>query len=52
MDLRCVGKNAVLGNAWPSFYFHPFYDMTKLQEIVAGIQGMGYTFVPLSEGLP
>jgi len=49
--LRCAEKNSVLRDAWASFYFHPFYDIEKLKEIVEGIQYMGYTFVPLSEDL-
>jgi uncharacterized protein YdaL len=49
--LRCAEKNTALRDAWASFYFHPIYDMAKLQEIVEGIQAMGYTFVPLSEDL-
>ena len=28
-----------------SFFFHPYYDLTALQQIVQGIQGLGYTFV-------
>ena len=46
--LRCAEKNAALGDAWASFYFHPFYDINALHQIVEGIQGMGYTFVPIS----
>ncbi len=46
--LRCAQKNSVLGDAWASFYFHPFYDINALHQIVEGVQGMGYTFVPVS----
>ncbi|MFB3881487.1 MAG: DUF2334 domain-containing protein [Armatimonadota bacterium] len=49
--LRCAEKNLALRDAWASFYFHPFYDISALQQIVEGIQGMGYTFVPVSGGL-
>lgn len=49
--LRCAEKNAVLGDAWASFYFHPFYDQNALHQIVEGIQGMGYTFVPIGADL-
>ena len=49
--LRCAEKNAALRDAWASFYFHPFYDINALQQIVEGIQGMGYTFVPVSSSL-
>lgn len=46
--LRAAEKNAVLRDAWASFYFHPFYDLAYLEEIVEGIQAMGYTFVSLT----
>jgi uncharacterized protein YdaL len=29
-----------------SFFFHPYYDLTDLQQIVQGIQALGYSFVP------
>src|SRR5206468_3933736 len=35
-----------------SFFFHPYYDISNLQQIVAGIQGLGYTFVAPSALLP
>ncbi len=28
-----------------SFFFHPYYDLTYLEQIVQGIQALGYTFV-------
>jgi hypothetical protein len=28
-----------------SFFFHPTYPLSDLQQIVAGIKGRGYTFV-------
>ena len=28
-----------------SFFFHPYYDVSYLQQIVQGIQALGYTFV-------
>ena len=49
--LRCAEKNTALRDAWASFYFHPFYDIENLHQIVEGIQGMGYTFVPVSQDL-
>jgi uncharacterized protein YdaL len=49
--LRCAEKNAALGDAWASCYFHPSCDINALGQIVEGIQGMGYTFVPISAGL-
>ncbi len=35
-----------------SFFFHPYYDVSYLQQIVAGIQSLGYTFVAPSALLP
>ena len=35
-----------------SFFFHPYYDLTALQQIVEGIQGLGYTFVAPSALVP
>jgi uncharacterized protein YdaL len=32
-----------------SFFFHPDYPLTYLQQIVSGIKGLGYTFVPASQ---
>jgi uncharacterized protein YdaL len=29
-----------------SFFFHPYYGLTYLQQTVQGIQALGYTFVP------
>ena len=49
--LRCAEKNTAMRDAWASFYFHPFYDIENLQQIVEGIQAMGYTFVPISQDL-
>ena len=28
-----------------SFFFHPTYSLTYLEQIVAGIKSLGYTFV-------
>jgi hypothetical protein len=28
-----------------SFFFHPTYPLSDLQQIVAGIKGLGYAFV-------
>ena len=49
--LRCAEKNVVLRDAWASCYFHPFYEFSALEEIVEGIQSLGFTFVPLSEDM-
>ena len=34
-----------------SFFFHPTYSLTYLQQIVTGIKSLGYTFVAPT-GLP
>jgi len=45
--LRAAEKNLLVRDGWASFYFHPFYDITYLQETVEGIKTLGYTFVSL-----
>jgi len=35
-----------------SFFFHPYYPLSNLQQIVEGIQGLGYTFVAPAALLP
>ena len=37
--------NLVVRDGFASFYFHPFYDIAMLKQIVAGIKQAGYTFV-------
>ena len=49
--LRAAEKNLVIRDAWASVYFHPFYDLDYLRQIVTGLKGFGYTFVPLSADL-
>ncbi|MEX2237544.1 MAG: DUF2334 domain-containing protein [Dehalococcoidia bacterium] len=41
-------RNRVLRDAWASFYFHPFFDISFLKQTVEGIQAAGYTFVKAS----
>jgi uncharacterized protein YdaL len=38
--------NLVVTQGVASFFFHPDYPLTALQQIVTGIKGLGYTFVP------
>ena len=40
--------NTVIQDSVQSFFFHPYLDISYLQQIVAGLQAMGYTFVPAS----
>jgi uncharacterized protein YdaL len=49
--LRVADKNLAVRDGWASFYFHPFYDLTQLQNIVQGIKAKGYTFVAVSSTL-
>lgn len=41
--------NLVNTHATASFFFHPYYPLSELKKIVAGIKTEGYTFVPASE---
>ncbi|WP_136192216.1 DUF2334 domain-containing protein [Actinomyces procaprae] len=41
--------NLVGTHATASFFFHPYYDVSLLREIVEGIQAEGYTFVAATE---
>ena len=43
--------SAFTRDAWASCYFHPFYEFSALQQMVEGIQSLGFTFVPLSEDM-
>lgn len=42
-------KSLVVREATASFFFHSFLDIKILEEIVDGIEGLGYTFVPAKE---
>jgi uncharacterized protein YdaL len=37
--------NRVVRDGFASFYFHPFFDINSLTEIVSGIRAAGYKFV-------
>lgn len=41
--------NLAVTESTASFYFHPFLDMEYLEEIVEGVQDLGYEFVPVTE---
>jgi len=49
--IRAASKNLVVRDAWASTYFHPFYRLGYLKEVVQGIKALGYTFVPVSANL-
>ena len=40
--------NTVIQDSVQSFFFHPYLNISYLKQIVAGLQAMGYTFVPAS----
>ncbi|MPZ22010.1 MAG: DUF2334 domain-containing protein [Dehalococcoidia bacterium] len=42
--VRDATRNRVLRDAWASFYFHPFFDLSYLRETIEGIQDAGYEF--------
>jgi len=43
-----AAANQVVTQAVASFFFHPDYPLSELAATVAGIKGLGYTFVPAS----
>ena len=43
--VRDAYRNLVVRDGFASFYFHPFWDIQYLKDVVEGIQGAGYTFV-------
>ena len=43
--VRFARENRVVRDGFASFFFHPFFDVSVLEEIVRGVQGEGYTFV-------
>jgi len=46
--LYSANCNTVIPDAVQSFFFHPYLDISYLQQVVQGLQSMGYTFVPMS----
>jgi len=49
--VRAAQKNLVVRDGWASAYFHPFLDLDLLADLVEGIKGLGYTFVPLTSDI-
>jgi uncharacterized protein YdaL len=43
--LADASRNLVVRDGFASFYFHPFYPVSVLRQIVNGIKQRGYTFV-------
>ena len=44
--LYSANCNTVIQDAVQSFFFHPYLNISYLKQIVAGLQAMGYAFVP------
>ena len=45
-DIVAAGqKNLVVRDGFASFFFHPYLDISYLQQSVTGLQAAGYTFV-------
>lgn len=42
-------KNLAVRESTASFFFHPYLDLSILEDVVDGIEGLGYTFVPASD---
>lgn len=49
--VRAAKKNLAVRDGWAGAYFHPFLDPAYLRELVRGVRGLGYEYVPLSEDL-
>ena len=47
--LRAARKNRVLRDGWANAFFHPYLDLSYLQDLVNGLKALGYTFVPLTD---
>jgi uncharacterized protein YdaL len=43
--VNAARKNLAVRDGFASFYFHPFLDLRYLRDTVAGIKGLGYSFV-------
>ena len=43
--IRLIGKNLVVRDGFASFFFHPYLDISYLQQAVSGLRAVGYTFV-------
>ena len=41
-------RNLVVRDGSASFFYHPYLGTSYLQQVVEGVQALGYTFVPAS----
>lgn len=46
--VRAARKNRVVRDGWASAFFHPYLPLSYLEEVVDGIRGLGYMYVPVS----
>jgi uncharacterized protein YdaL len=50
--IRAAGKNRAIRDGWAGAFFHPYLDLSYLQELVSGIKALGFTYVPLTDSPP
>ena len=51
--IRTARKNLAVRDGWANCFYHGYYGITNLQDIVNGIRALGYTYVPIAPyGLP
>lgn len=43
--VKSAEANLVVRDGFASFFFHPYYELQALKDIVKGVKGTGYTFV-------
>ena len=43
--INCAQKNLAVRDGFASFFFHPYLDISYLQQTVQGLQAAGYAFV-------
>ena len=43
--MAAAQKNLVVRDGFASFFFHPYLDISYLQQTVAGLKAVGYSFV-------
>jgi uncharacterized protein YdaL len=46
--LNAAHATLVVRDGWANAFYHGFYGVTNLQQIVAGVQALGYTYVPIA----
>jgi uncharacterized protein YdaL len=46
--LRAANANLVVRDGFASFYFHPYYPVSVLRELVSGIKAQGYVFASVT----